>query len=90
MNGQGGLAGLFDLLRRPLVEQPADAGRVRRPASGLQPGRGEKPIKSGAKVGRRGRCAVSQRNEVAIPRDFLAGVLPRVAELRPPPVASTA
>jgi hypothetical protein len=45
----------------------------------------EKLIKIGAKVVSHGRYA-----EVAIPRNLFAEILRLIAELRPPPVASTA
>jgi hypothetical protein len=50
----------------------------------------EKLIKIGAKVIRRGRCVALQMAEVAIPRVLFAEVLQLIAELRPPPVTSTA
>jgi len=50
----------------------------------------KKLIKIGAKVVSHGRYVVSQMAEVAIPRNLFAGILRLIAELRPPPVTSTA
>lgn len=50
----------------------------------------EKLTKIGAKVVIRGRCVAFQLAEVAIPRNLFADILQLVAELRPPPVISTA
>jgi hypothetical protein len=50
----------------------------------------EKLIKIGAKVVSHGRYAAFQMAEVAIPRNLFADVLRLIAELRPPPVTSTA
>jgi hypothetical protein len=50
----------------------------------------EKLIKIGAKVVSRGRYVAFQMAEVAIPRNLFADVLRLIAELRPPPVTSTA
>jgi hypothetical protein len=49
----------------------------------------EKLIKIGAKVGH-GRYVAFQMAEIAIPRNLFAEILRLIAELRPPPVASTA
>ena len=50
----------------------------------------EKLIKIGAKVVNHGRYVVFQMAEVAIPRNLFADILRLIAELRPPPVTSTA
>ena len=50
----------------------------------------EKLIKIGAKVVSHGRYVAFQMAEVAIPRNLIAGLLGLIAELRPPPVTSTA
>ena len=50
----------------------------------------EKLIKIGAKVVSHGRYVAFQMAEVAIPRSLFADVLRLIAELRPPPVVSTA
>ena len=50
----------------------------------------EKLIKIGAKVISHGRYVVFQMAEVVIPRTLFADVLRLIAELRPPPVLSTA
>jgi hypothetical protein len=50
----------------------------------------EKLIKLGAKVVSHGRCVAFQMAEVAIPRNLFADILRLIAELRPPPVTSTA
>ncbi len=50
----------------------------------------EKLIKIGAKVASHGRYVAFQMAEVAIPRDLFADILRMIAELRPPPVTSTA
>jgi nitrogen-specific signal transduction histidine kinase len=50
----------------------------------------EKLIKIGAKVVSDGRYVAFQMAEVAIPGNFFADILRMIAELRPPPVASTA
>src|SRR6266550_3526058 len=50
----------------------------------------EKLIKIGAKVVRHGRYIAFQMAEVAIPKNLFADILRLVAELRPPPVTSTA
>ena len=50
----------------------------------------EKLIKIGAKVVSHGRYVAFQMAEVAIPRDLFADILRMIAELRPPPLASTA
>ncbi len=50
----------------------------------------EKLIKIGAKVVSHGRYVAFQMAEVAIPRTLFADVLRLIAELRPPPVTSTA
>ena len=50
----------------------------------------EKPIKIGAKVISHGRTIAFQMAEVAIPRNLFAEILGLIAELRPPPVISTA
>jgi hypothetical protein len=49
----------------------------------------EKLIKIGAKVVSHGRYVAFQMAEVAIPRNLFADILRLIAELRPPPVAST-
>ena len=48
-----------------------------------------KLIKIGAKVISHGRYVAFQMAEVAIPRNLFADILRMIAELRPPPVAST-
>jgi hypothetical protein len=50
----------------------------------------EKLIKIGAKVVSHGRYVAFQMAEVAIPRNLFANILRLIAELRPPPVTSTA
>ena len=50
----------------------------------------EKLIKIGAKVVTHGRYVAFQIAEVAIPRNLFADILRLIAELRPPPVTSTA
>jgi len=50
----------------------------------------EKLIKIGAKVVCHARYVTFQMAEVAIPRDLFADILRMIAELRPPPIASTA
>jgi hypothetical protein len=50
----------------------------------------EKLIKIGAKVVRHGRYIAFQMAEVAISRHLFADILRLIAELRPPPVTSTA
>ena len=50
----------------------------------------EKLIKIGAKVVSHGRYFAFQMAEVAIPRNLFADILRLIAELRPPPVTSTA
>jgi Transposase DDE domain group 1 len=50
----------------------------------------EKLIKIGAKIVRHGRYVAFQMAEVAIPRNLFAEILRLIAELRPPPGASTA
>jgi hypothetical protein len=50
----------------------------------------EKPIKIGAKVVSHGRYVVFQLAEGVIPRTLFADILRLIAELRPPPVLSTA
>jgi hypothetical protein len=50
----------------------------------------EKLIKIGAKVVSHGRYVAFQMAEVAIPRNLFADILRLIAELRPPPAASTA
>ncbi len=50
----------------------------------------EKLIKIGAKVVSHGRYVAFQLAEVTIPRDLFADILRIIAELRPPPAASTA
>jgi Transposase DDE domain group 1 len=50
----------------------------------------EKLIKIGAKVITHGRYVAFQMAEVAIPRNLFADILRLIAELRPPPVTSTA
>jgi hypothetical protein len=50
----------------------------------------EKLIKIGAKVVGHARYVAFQMAEVAIPRDLFAEILQLIAELRPPPIASTA
>jgi DDE family transposase len=50
----------------------------------------EKLIKIGAKVVSHGRHVAFQMAEVAIPRNLFADILRLIAELRPPPVMSTA
>ena len=50
----------------------------------------EKLIKIGAKVVRHGRYVAFQMAEVAVPRHLFIDILRLIAELRPPPVTSTA
>jgi hypothetical protein len=50
----------------------------------------ERLIKIGAKVVSHGRYVAFQMAEVAIPRELFANILRMIAELRPPPLASTA
>ena len=50
----------------------------------------QKLIKIGAKVVSHGRYVAFQMAEVAIPRHLFADILRLIAELRPPPAASTA
>jgi hypothetical protein len=50
----------------------------------------EKLIKIGAKVVSHGRYVAFQMAEVAITRNLFADILRLIAELRPPPVTSTA
>ena len=50
----------------------------------------EKLIKIGAKVVSHGRYVAFQMAEIAIPRNLFADILRLIAELRPPPVTSTA
>jgi hypothetical protein len=50
----------------------------------------EKLIKIGAKVVGHARYVAFQMAEVAIPRDLFSDILRMIAELRPPPIASTA
>ena len=50
----------------------------------------EKLIKIGAKVVHHARYVAFQMAEVAIPRNLFTDILRMIAELRPPPVASTA
>jgi hypothetical protein len=50
----------------------------------------EKLIKIGAKVVSHGRYVAFQMAEVAVPRNLFADILRLIAELRPPPVVSTA
>ena len=50
----------------------------------------EKLIKTGAKIVSHGRYVAFQMAEVPIPRTLFADVLRLIAELRPPPVTSTA
>jgi hypothetical protein len=50
----------------------------------------EKLIKIGAKVVSHSRYVAFQMAEVAIPRSLFADILQMIAELRPPPLASTA
>jgi hypothetical protein len=47
-------------------------------------------IKIGAKIVSHGRYVAFQMAEVAIPRNLFADILRLIAELRPPPVTSTA
>jgi len=50
----------------------------------------EKLIKIGAKIVSHGRYVAFQMAEVAIPRNLFDDILRLIAELRPPPVTSTA
>ena len=50
----------------------------------------EKLIKIGAKVVSHGRYVAFQMAEVAIPKNLFADILRMIAELRSPPVTSTA
>jgi hypothetical protein len=61
----------------------ADQGMVADDAQG-------KPIKIGAKVVGHARYVALQMAEVAITRDLFADILRMIAQLRPPPAASTA
>ena len=47
-------------------------------------------IKIGAKIVSHGRYVAFQMAEVAIPRNLFTDILRLIAELRPPPVTSTA
>jgi hypothetical protein len=50
----------------------------------------EKLVKIGAKIVTHGRYVAFQMAEVAIPRNLFAEILRLIAELQPPPAASTA
>jgi hypothetical protein len=50
----------------------------------------EKMIKIGAKVVGHARYVAFQMAEVAIPRKLLSDILRMIAELKPPPIRSTA
>ena len=50
----------------------------------------EKLIKTGAKVVSHGRYVAFQMAEVAVPPNLFADILRMIAELRPPPLTSTA
>jgi hypothetical protein len=50
----------------------------------------EKLIKIGAKVVSHRRYVAFQLAEVVIPRNLFADILRMIAELRPPPITSTA
>jgi len=50
----------------------------------------EKLIKIGAKVASHGCYVAFQMAEIAIPRNLFVDLLRLIAELRPPPVISTA
>ena len=50
----------------------------------------ERLIKTGAKIFSHGRYVAFQMAEVAVPRTLFADILRLIAELRPPPVTSTA
>jgi Transposase DDE domain group 1 len=50
----------------------------------------EKLVKIGAKVVRHGRYVIFQMAEVAVPRGLLQDILRLIAELRPPPAATSA
>jgi hypothetical protein len=50
----------------------------------------EKLIKIGARVVAHARYVAFQLAEVAIPRNLFAEILQMIAELRPPPITSTA
>ena len=50
----------------------------------------ERLIKTGAKIVSHGRYVAFQMAEVAVPRTLFADILRLIAELRPPPVISTA
>jgi hypothetical protein len=50
----------------------------------------ENLIKIGAKIVSHGRYVAFQMAEVAIPKNLFAEILRMIAELRPPPVVSTA
>jgi hypothetical protein len=50
----------------------------------------EKLIKIGAKIISHGRYVAFQMADIAIPRTLFAEILRLIAELRPPPAASTA
>ena len=85
-------------MRAPLSDtQPIHIGSILRTLAMPEPirdwsmtTRKEKLIKIGAKVVTHGRYVVFQMAEVAIPRDLFADILRMIAELRPPPLASTA
>ena len=64
--------------------------RWRRPSRSTLTSLKEKLIKIGAKVVSHGRYVAFQMAEVAIPRNLFADILRLIAELRPPPVTSTA
>jgi hypothetical protein len=74
---------------RPQSRQlPAHDARTNQRLVADEPQR--KLIKIGGKVVSHGRYVAFQMAEVAVPRYLFADVLRRVAQLRPPPVTSTA
>jgi hypothetical protein len=72
-------------VKHPLRIAALDASIGRKPAVRNLP-----PFSALAKVVSHGRYVAFQMAEVAIPRDLFAEILRLIAELRPPPVASTA
>ena len=80
---------LSPLIRRLISQLPAHAAREPIKDWSLTSLK-EKLIKIGAKVVSHGRYVAFQMAEVAIPRTLFADILRLIAELRPPPVLSTA
>ena len=95
-------AAVMPLLRRQRRAPPASCARLQSrqlPAHAGDAGAdqglvadqpAEKLIKIGAKVVSHGRYVTFQMAEVAVPRKLFADILRLIAELRPPPVTSTA